>query len=196
VCRNHAEAAQEAADRASILVALERQLAKGDKALVGNTGYRRYLKTIRDDHFAIDPDRVEEDQKFDGIFVLRTNTDLNPLEAMLCYKQLWTVEQIFRTAKHLLSTRPIFHKLDQTIRGHVFCSFLALVLKQALADRLAKLGRVGSWPEIIADLDSLTETEVEQESKRFAIRTAPRPAASLAIRAVGVALPPTARRAD
>jgi hypothetical protein len=56
----------------SILAALERQLAKGDKALVGNTGYRRYLKTICDDHFAIDPDGVEEDQKFDGIFMLRS----------------------------------------------------------------------------------------------------------------------------
>jgi hypothetical protein len=196
VCRNHAEAAKDAADRASILAALERQLAKGDKALVGNTGYRRYLKTIRDDHFAIDPDKVEEDKQFDGVFVLRTNTDLTPLDAMLCYKQLWTVEQTFRTAKHLLSTRPIFHKLDETIRGHVFCSFLALVLKKALEDRIAKLGRVGSWPEIIADLDSLTETEVEQESKRFIIRAAPRPAASLAARAVGVALPPTVRQAD
>jgi transposase len=194
VCRNHAEAAKDVADRASILAALERQL--GDKALVGNTGYRRYLKTIRDDHFAIDPDRVEEDKKFDGIFVLRTNTDLKPLDAMLCYKQLWTVEQTFRTAKHLLSTRPIFHKLDETIRGHVFCSFLALMLKKALEDRLAELGRVGSWPEIIADLGSLTETEVEQDGKRFVVRSAPRPAAGLAIRAVGVALPPTVRQAD
>jgi hypothetical protein len=76
--------------------------------------------------------------------VLRTNTDLNPLEAMLCYKQLWTVEQTFRTAKHLFSTRPIFHKLDETIRGHVFCSFLALVLKTALEERIAALGRPGS----------------------------------------------------
>ena len=84
-------------------------------------------------------------------------TDLNPLEAMLCYKQLWTVEQTFRTAKHLLSTRPIFHKLDETIRGHVFCSFLALVLKKALEDRVTALGRVGSWSNILADLDSLTE---------------------------------------
>src|SRR6476661_3863205 len=74
---------------------------EGDKALVGNTGYRRYLKTISDDHFAIDSDKIEEDKRFDGIFVLRTNTDLNPLDAMLCYKQLWTVEQTFRTAKHL-----------------------------------------------------------------------------------------------
>jgi hypothetical protein len=35
-----------------ILAALERQLAKGDKALVGNSGFRRYLKTISDEHFA------------------------------------------------------------------------------------------------------------------------------------------------
>jgi hypothetical protein len=193
VCRNHQEAEKDAADRASILAALERQLAKGDKALVGNTGYRRYLKTIGEEHFAVDPAKVEEEKKFDGIFVLRTNTDLNPLEAMLCYKNLWTVEQTFRTAKHLLATRPIFHKLDETIRGHVFCSFLALVLKKALDDRIAALGRSGSWPEIIADLDSLTEAEIEHDGKRFVARSAPRPAASLALRAVGVALPPTIR---
>ena len=107
VCRNHQEAAKDAADRVSIVAALERQLAKGDKALVSNTGFRRYLKTISEQHFAIDPDKIEQEKKFDGIFVLRTNTDLNPLEAMLCYKQLWTVEQTFRTAKHLFSTRPI-----------------------------------------------------------------------------------------
>ena len=159
VCRNHQEAVKDAADRAAIVAALERALAKGDKALVGNTGYRRYLKTITADHFAIDPAKVEEDKKFDGIFVLRTNTELAALDAMLCYKQLWTVEQTFRTSKHLLSTRPIFHKRDETIRGHVFCSFLALVLKKALEDHIAALGRDSSWPEIIADLDSLTETE-------------------------------------
>ena len=193
VCRNHQEAQKDAADRISILAALERQLAKGDKALIGNTGYRRYLKTISDEHFAIDAAKVEEETKFDGIFVLRTNTDLNPLETMLCYKHLWTVEQTFRTAKHLLATRPIFHKLDETIRGHVFCSFLALVLKKALDDRIAAVGRAGSWPEIIADLDSLTETEIEHDGKRFVARSAPRPAASLALRAVGVALPPTIR---
>src|SRR5262249_28081463 len=52
------------------------------------------------------------------------------------------------------------HKLDETIRGHVFCSFFALVLKSELEERTAGLGRSGSWPQIIADLDSLTETEI------------------------------------
>jgi hypothetical protein len=167
LCRNHQEARKDAADRASILAALERQFARGDKALVSNTGFQRYLKTVGDQHFAIDPAKVEGETKFDGIFVLRTNTDLNPLEAMLCYKQLWTVEQTFRMAKHLLATRPIFHKLDETIRGHVFCSFLALVLKKALDDRIVALGRSGSWPEIIADLDSLTRDRDRARRQAF-----------------------------
>ncbi len=191
VCINHQEAAKDAADRTAILAALERQLHCGDKALVGNTGFRRFLKTVGDGHFAIDRSKADEDARFDGVFVLRTNTDLNPLAAMLRYKQLWAVEQTFRTAKHLLATRPIFHKLDETIRGHVFCSFLALVLKAELEARIAALGQNGSWPAIIADIDALTETQVEQDGKRFLLRSTPRIAAGLALRAADVALPPT-----
>ena len=108
VCINHQEAAKDAAERTAILAALERQLRRGDKALVGNTGFRRFLKTVGKDHFAIDRSKADEDARFDGVFVLRTNTDLNPLAAMLRYKQLWAVEQTFRTAKHLLATQPIF----------------------------------------------------------------------------------------
>ncbi|HYY59820.1 MAG TPA: IS1634 family transposase [Burkholderiales bacterium] len=195
VCRNHQEATKDAAERAAILKSLERQLKRGDKALVGNTGFRRFLTTVGAGHFAIDHAKAEAEAKFDGLFVLRTNTDLHPLQAMLRYKQLWTVEQTFRTQKHLFATRPIFHQLDETIRGHVFCSFLALVLKSALDDRIAALDRGAAWPDILADLDSLTETAVEQDGKRFFVRSAPRPAASLALRAAGVALPPTVRAA-
>jgi len=194
VCRNREEMKKDAAARAAILAALERQLKKGDKSLVGNKGYRRFLATPDDDHFVIDRGKAEEDAKFDGIFVLRTNADLSPLDAMLCYKRLWMVERAFRTSKSLFATRPIFHKLDETIRGHVSCSFLALVLKKELEDRIATLGQANSWPDILADLDSLTETEVEQDGKRFLLRTPPRPAASLALRAAGVALPPTVRQ--
>lgn len=194
VCRNHEEMKKDAAARAAILAGLERQLKKGDKSLVGNKGYRRFLATPGDDHFAIDRARAEQDAKFDGVFVLRTNANLSPLETMLCYKRLWMVERAFRTSKSLFATRPIFHKLDETIRGHVSCSFLALVLKKELEDRIAALGQTVSWPDILADLNSLTETEVEQDGKRFLLRSAPRPAASLALRAAGVALPPTVRQ--
>jgi hypothetical protein len=194
VCINHQEAEKDAADRVAMVAALERQLKRGDKALVGNSGYRRFLKTVGKGRFIIDRAKVAEDTRFDGIFVLRTNTDLNPLAAMLRYKQLWAVERIFRTDKHLFATRPIFHKLDETIRGHVFCSFLALVLKIELEHRIAVLGEIGSWPEILSDLDALTDTTIAQDGKHFVLRSPPRAAASLALRAAGVALPSTVRQ--
>jgi hypothetical protein len=68
------------------------------------------------------------------------------------------------------------------------------VLKKELEDRLAGNDARASWPAVIADLASLTETEVEQDGKRFLMRSAPRPAATLALAALGVALPPTLRQ--
>jgi hypothetical protein len=44
-CRHHEEAKKGATDRAVILAALEQQIKKGDKALVGNGRYRRFLAT-------------------------------------------------------------------------------------------------------------------------------------------------------
>jgi hypothetical protein len=61
----------------------------------------------------------------------------------LRYKDLWMVEPISRVSKSVLETRPIYHKCDATIRGHVFCSFLALVLMKELEDRLA-----GQFPRL------------------------------------------------
>jgi hypothetical protein len=58
VCRNREEMKKDVAARAAILAALERQLKKGDKSLVGNKGYRRFLATPGDDHFAIDWDKA------------------------------------------------------------------------------------------------------------------------------------------
>ncbi len=81
--------------------------------------------------------------------------------------QIKVVVDTSRTAKHLPATRPIFHKLDETIRGHVFCSFLALVLKAELEARIERLGQKASWPAVIADLEALTETEVAQDGRRF-----------------------------
>jgi hypothetical protein len=102
---------KDAAARATIVAALERQLKKGDKSLVGNKGYRRFLADPAGGGFAIDRAKVEEDAKFDGVFVLRTNASLSPLEAMFVH--LWMVERAFRTSKSLFETPP---DLSQTRR--------------------------------------------------------------------------------
>jgi transposase len=96
--------------------------SSGDKSLVGNKGYRRYLKVEGSGHFVIDEKQVKAEERYDGIWVLRTNTVYNAETVAHIYKALWTVEDIFRTTKSILETRPIYHKRDETIRGHVFCS--------------------------------------------------------------------------
>jgi hypothetical protein len=194
VCRNRAEAERDAAEREAIVANLRQALRRGDKALVGNAGYRRFLKAPAQG-FAVDEARVAEDARFDGIFVLRTNTTLDPLQAMLRYRELQGVEQLFRSAKSLLATRPIFHKCDATIRGHVFCSFLALVLKKELADRCAARGFQPEWDEVRRDLDRLQEVEVAQDDKRFVLRTPVTGCAGKLFQTLGVALPPNIRDA-
>ena len=150
VCRNLNEAKRDAEVRAAVLRSLRESLRGGDKALVGNSAYRRYLKTPDDKHFEIDDKRVAEDERYDGLYVLRTNTRLDPLAVMLRYRELLKVEDIFRTTKSTLDTRPIYHQTDEAIRGHVFCSFLALVLRKALEDRLAAARVKPEWAALLA----------------------------------------------
>src|SRR5450759_4618280 len=128
VCLNEDEARKDAADREAIVAALREQLRSGDKSLVGNKGYRRYLGGGGADHFRIDEAKVAEDARYDGKWVLRTNTELDSAEVALQYKCLSMVEQWFRSCKTLLQTRPIYHRCDETIRGQVFWSLLALGL--------------------------------------------------------------------
>lgn len=194
VCLNEDQAKKDAADRAAILDGLKEKLSQGAKALVGNKGYRKYLAN-QPGGFVIDEAKVKNEARYDGKWVLRTNTTLPADVVALTYKQLWVVEDIFRTMKSTLETRPIYHKRDETIRGHVFCSFLALVLRKALSDRLAAKGHVLEWADIIRDLDGLEEIHVAQQNKKFLLRSQVGGVGSKTFQAVGVALPPTVRAA-
>jgi transposase len=194
VCLNEDEARKDSADREAIVTALREQLRSGDKSLVGNTGYRRYLSGRDSPHFRIDEAKIAEDARYDGKWVLRTNTDLDSSEVALQYKQLWMVEHWFRSCKSLLQTRPIYHKCDETIRGHVFCSFLALVLRQELQARLEERGHELEWADVICDLDRLQVVEVEQDGKRFLLRTEVQGTCGKVFQAAGVALPPTVQQ--
>ena len=149
------------------MATLRAKLRHGDKSLVGNSAYRRYLKTPAEQHFTIDEDRIAEDARYDGLYILRTNTQMHPLNAMLRYRDLLVVEQLFRSHKALLATRPIFHQTDEAIRGYVFCSFLALVLRKELEERLAAARLKPEWRELLADLDRLQEIEAEQDGRSF-----------------------------
>jgi hypothetical protein len=191
LCRNEEQARRDADTRTALLAGLERKLAQGDKALVGNAGYRRFLADPAGDGFTIDAAKVAADARYDGLFVLRTNTKLSAPQVVLRYRNLLAVEQGFLAAKTLLATRPIFHRTDAAIRGHIFCTFLALVLRKELMDRLAARHRtLPEWQHVVDDLIDLSEIEVEQDGRRALLRTAPGLTIDPLCRAVGVSLPP------
>jgi hypothetical protein len=138
---------------------------------------------------------VAEDARYDGLYVLRTNLRLHPLNVMLRYRDLLVVEQLFRSEKALLATRPIYHQTDAAIRGHVFCSFLALVLRKELEERLTAARLKPEWRTLLADLDRLQEIDVEQDGKHFILRTPVTGIAGKVFQALGAALPPNIREA-
>ena len=159
ICLNEDQAKKDALDRQHIVASLKRKLRQGQKSLVGNKGYRKYLKSSGTT-FQIDEDKIKAESRYDGKWVLTTNTDLSSREVALQYKQLWMVEQIFRSMKTILTTRPIYHKCDETIRGHVFCSFLSLLLMKELQERMDKRGWQSEWADLINDLEGLKEIKI------------------------------------
>jgi hypothetical protein len=197
VCRNEAEAEKDAADRRAIVAALDQQLKRGDKALIGNSAYRRYLRTTTGRRaFEIDPGKLADEARFDGIFVLRSNARISPLQAVLRYRDLLQVEDLFRTAKALMRTRPIYHSSDAAIRGHVFCSFLALVLRKELDERCRTAGLRPEWADVLRELDRLQEIEFNKDGRQIIMRT---PAVGIIgplFKAARVALPANIREPD
>jgi len=193
VCLNSRQARKDAADREAIIESLHEQIKSGAKAMIGNKGYRRYVK-MESGSVSIDMEKVEKEAKYDGIWVIRTNTRLSAKNVALKYKQLWMVEHAFKDMKSVLDTRPVFHQRDETIRGHIFCSFLALVLRKELCRRLEAAGHSGiEWSDIKQDLEALQEITLEDQGKKFKVRTRCLGNCGKLFQAVGVAIPPTIR---
>ena len=193
VSRNEAEAEKDRADRQAVIAGLEAQLRKGDKALIGNSAYRRFLrktKATKDKPaFEIDPGKLADEARFDGISVVRTNARVTPLQAVLRYRDLLEVESLFRAAKATFDTRPIFHQSDAAIRGHVFCSFLALVLAKELTLLCEARGLKPEWQRLLNDLDRLQQATIEKDGKVITTRTHVSGQVGNVFRAAGIALP-------
>jgi len=198
VCRNLAEARRDAEQRSAILDGLRAKLAQCLPS-------RRRGATRRSSATAVSaaisrPSRPStspstrrgspKTRALTGSMCCAPTPSSPPLQVMLRYRDLLRVEQLFRQAKAVLATRPIYHSSDMAIRGHVFCSFLALLLVKELEDRLHRHNIAAEWDDILRDLDRLQEIELDQDGKRFLLRTPTTGVAGKLFQAVGVALPP------
>ena len=189
VCFNPEEAERERAAREEMVRKLEEKLkAGGLKGLIGNRGYRRYLK-VKGKEVSIDREVLEEEGRYDGKYVLETNTELGAEEAALAYRDLWRVERAFREIKSSLELRPIYHWTEKRIRGHIMVCFLAFVLEVVMMRRLKEAGCKESYREVMMDVERLKAVEVAVDGKRYLVRTELEGKAYEVFRAVGMRVP-------
>src|SRR4051794_13474278 len=105
------------------------------------------------------------------------------------------IEALFRTAKALMRTRPIYHASDAAIRGHVFCSFLALILRKELDERCRNAGLRPEWGDVLRDLDRLQEVEICKDGQQITLRTPATDIIGPLFKAARIALPQNVREA-
>lgn len=193
VCLNPDAAIRDAEERKTILEKLKQELTeRGAKSLIGNQGYAQFLRA-ESGAVRIDPAAVADDERFDGKYVLETNTALNIGEVAQAYKSLWQVERAFREMKSTLEVRPVFHQSDSNVKGHIFGTFLALRLEIALQKKLAKAGFKLPWERLMENLEAVRAVEIVLFGKAYEVRTDLEGDAYKVLQAVGIRPPPRVR---
>jgi len=196
VCLNPLGAEEDRRNRDGIVAHLAEKLAQGSARGLLRGAERRYVRT-EGGVVALDRAKIEEDARYDGKWVLRTNTELPPREVACAYKGLWQVEQAFRVLKTPLELRPIYHWTERRVRGHVMVCFLAFVLRQLLRTRLDKLGWQGSFTELLSSLGRVRVSLLRGKGgQTFRLRDEIPSCAMPALHAVGVRAPRRLERLD
>jgi hypothetical protein len=197
LCFNPEEAEKDRKDREKIIAKLEEKLTEGGvKKLIPNRGYRRYLK-VSEGKFEINQAKIQEEERYDGKYVLRTTTDLPSDEVAVAYKNLLWIERLFRDLKSLLEARPIYHHwVKDNVRGHLFGCFLALYMVVVLRKKIEALGEKVEWEDLIRDLSQIRAIGLRLDGHQYLLRTDLTGDAHLAFRAMGLRPPPLAQLLD
>jgi transposase len=166
VCRNPDLAAERARKREDLLGATEKDLTRIKAAVARKRDPLRgtaeialavgeVLNTYKmKKHFDLDitdtafsftrkTEAIAAEAATDGIYVVRTSlaeTTLSDVDAVRSYKSLSLVERAFRCIKTVdLHVRPIYHRLADRVRAHVFLCMLAYYLEWHMRQRLAPM---------------------------------------------------------
>ena len=132
--------------------------------------------------------------RFAGAYYLRSNRqDLDDAELWSLYMMLNQVEEAFRSLKSELGLRPVYHRLDRRLEGHLFISVLAYHLLAVIQRRLRSQGLSYRWQTIRSHLAMqlrVTVAITNDKGERLYIRqtTEPEPFHVAIYRALG--LPP------
>ncbi len=171
LARNPKEALRDKEKRGLILSKIKDELAKlGDLAgephckacceLIAHKSYGRYLKMDEQGQPHIDKAKIKAEERLDGKYLIRTSDDtLSPVDVALGYKQLYQVEDAFRTLKTTLELRPVYHRLEDRIRSHILLCWLALLLLRVMENQTGQ-----TWAKMRRNLSRIQATELKTSS--------------------------------
>jgi len=189
VCLNPIEQIRDSLKRDEIIKRLKEKLKKDPKSLIKNHAYRGLIKIERDS-IKINEEKIKEEERYDGKYVLTTNTNLSAEDVATAYRGLFRIERVFRELKSYLEIQPIYHYAERRIEAHIFLCFLALLLEWELARRLKEIDDKISVHEVIDDLCQVKIVKLRYEETEFLVRTELKGKAYLAFKAVGIRVPP------
>ena len=107
------------------------------KENINKRGYNKFLEISDNVKVAINPQKIAEDLKWDGLKGYLTNTSLLAKEVYEQYTGLWVVENAFRVTKGTIEIRPMFHFTPRRIEAHVCICFIAYKVYKEL-ERILK----------------------------------------------------------
>jgi transposase len=190
VCHNEEEAKRAKAVREAVVAELREKLSNGPKRLIGNSAYRKYV-AVEKEAIRLDESKIASEAKYDGKYVLLTNTALSAKETALAYKALWQVERAFREIKSTFEIQPVYLSREDHVRGHVAICFLAFCLQTAFrkATRDVKEIEGHSFESLLQSLKELRMVEFTAGGKLYRVRMEPDKIATAIFRVVGTPIP-------
>ncbi len=193
--RDESRAWRDREKRLRILSTLRDRLEQVPPSTSLDAAYGRYLSSDGDTP-CVDLNRVSAEERFDGLWALQANAPLTAAQVAAQYWHFREVDRFFQQARMQLQLGPVYRRREDTIRGHLFCASLALLVKWDLKLLMQQSGINVEWPDLVQDLDSLREIVVEAQGKRFAVRTRPRGAVMSILRSMGIDFSPVELQLD
>lgn len=154
------------------LIQKSEKLKKNPKELE-KKATRYFLKQVGESNYQTDQEKIDRAAIFDGFLVIATNKkDLSADKALEAYKDLYKIEQSFRTFKSYLQTRPIFHWTDKRIEGHLCMCYISFCFLQNVLLTMRETGNKVTEEELRRILTAMQVSELEQGNNRLYLRSA------------------------
>ena len=164
-----------------------------------NKGRRYFSYKIGEGQFEYfeDEEKIKREKEREGRYILITDHPvLSGVEAVVRYKELSEVENGFRNLKDVIEGRPVYHRRDERVKGHLFVAQMALMLLSRLRQHLERAGVYLSVEGAMEATKAVGIAELRVCGEKHLVVSNPKGDAKRVLKAVGIVdrYPPGVRR--